>query len=129
MKWRIYYGDGSTFSSEDGAPHEIPPEKRHDVMVCAVANIDHTGRDCWNQSDFYIHHAEIGWTPVDWTGLLDQMLHNTHLVTAVLQGRVTSDQRFQEILQRAKTEQGLPRKSADRERERTGQQYGPPRNN
>jgi len=129
MKWRIYYGDGSTFSSEDGEPHEIPQDKRHNVMVCAVANIDLTGRDCWNQSDFYIYHLDLGWFPVDWTGLLDQILHNSHLITAVLQGRVTSAQRFQEILKQAKTDPGLPSKSADRKNERAGQKYGPPQKN
>ena len=129
MEWQIYYGDDSTFSSEDGEPHEIPDDKRHNVMVCAVANIDLTGRDCWNQSDFYIYHMDEGWLPVDWTGMLDQILHNTHKITAALQGRVTGDAKFKEILKRAQTEPGLPIKSADRKKERNGQQYGPPQKN
>lgn len=128
MDWEIYYGDSSTFSSDDGEPHEIPQDKRHNVMVCAVANIDLTGRDCWNQSDFYIYHLDEGWLSVDWTGLLDQVLHNTHKITAVLQGRVVSGKLFKEILRRAETKPGLPIKSAKQKHERSGQRYGPPKN-
>ena len=126
MDWKIYYGDGSAFSSDDGDPDDIPQDKRHNVMVCAVANKEQTGRDCWNQSDFYIYHIDEGWLAGDWTGYLDQTLHNTHKITAALQGRVVSDKLFKEIMHRAKTEPGLPAKSANRPKERAGQAYGPP---
>lgn len=127
LDWRIHYGDGSSFSNEDGEPHDIPESKRHDVMVCAVANVDLTGRDCWNQSDFYIYRIDQGWIPVDWTGLLDQMLHCTHLISCVLQGRTCQTSVFQKIIQKAKTEPGLPPKSAERRNERSGQNYGLPK--
>lgn len=127
LDWKIYYGDGSTFSNEDGEPHTIPEGKRHNVMVCAVANKDLTGRDCWNQSDFYIHRIDQGWVPVDWTGLLDQMLHCAHLIDCVLQGRTCETEAFKEILKRARTEPGLPSKSGEQRNERSGQAYGPPK--
>jgi len=127
MDWRIYYGDGSSFSSEDGEPHEIPEGKRHNVMVCAVANRQLTGRDCWNQSDFYIYRTDIGWTPVDWTGLLDQVLHCVDKISCVLQGRTCETETFQRILRLARTEPGLPEKSANRKNERSGQAYGLPK--
>jgi hypothetical protein len=127
MDWKIYYGDGETFSSEDGKPEEIPESKRFNVMVCAVTNLELTGRDCWNQSDFYIYRTDQGWIPVDWTGLLDQMLHCTHLISAVLQGRTCETQRFKAILKRSKTDPGLPIKSASQKRERSSQAYGTPK--
>lgn len=127
LKWEIHFGDGHVISNEDCDPDEIPEGRRHNVMVCAVAKIDETGRDCWNQSDFYIYKKGVGWIPVDWTGLMDQVIHCIHLIDCVLQGRTIETEAFQKILAHAKTKPGLPAKSAIRKNERRGQAYGPPR--
>ena len=41
LDWRIYYNDGTTFSSEDGPPEEAPPHRVHGVVQWrANGNID-----------------------------------------------------------------------------------------
>lgn len=53
--WRIYYEDGSVYSSEDGAPFDAP---RTGVQVIAYRN-PLTGKiDRLSQADFYYYEPE-----------------------------------------------------------------------
>ena len=55
MDWKVYYGDGSTFSSDDGEPREAPP---HGVQVI----VERVGERTMQHSlgDYY------GWDGVQW---------------------------------------------------------------
>ncbi|NIQ01597.1 MAG: hypothetical protein GWM98_15430 [Nitrospinaceae bacterium] len=121
MDWRIYYGDGGTFSSDDGPPWEAPP---HNVM--AVAQKDaRLGRAVYNQWDWYFYSDEIGgWYGADLFGIIDQVMHNCNRIRAVIQGRVTTSERFTKILDQARNDPDLPRKSAKGGWESRGQKYG-----
>ena len=59
--WRIYYGDGSTFSDEDGSPFDAP---RTGVQVIAYTNPSTGKIDRLSQADFYYYEPECtdwGW--------------------------------------------------------------------
>jgi len=66
MKWRIYYGDGSTFSDEDGSPGEAPIVN---VQVIVQPG-KQTGRYWQAGSDYYVFWNDR-WVGVDIAGVLD----------------------------------------------------------
>ena len=111
MKWRIYYGDGTTFDSDDGATTEAPA-----TNVQAIVQPDpDVGRHIINRFDWYFFDEESGeWFGVDWFGLIDWMMR-TGLVKA---GRTIGNREYREILQRASDDPGFERKSGWRENER-----------
>ena len=121
MDWKIYYGDGSVFSSNDGKPYEAPP---HNVMVVSQKD-NNVGRAVYNQWDWYFYSDEIGgWFGADLFGVIDQVMHNCDKICAVIQGRVTTNEKFQEIYKFARNDPDMPKKSANNKRETRGQQYG-----
>ena len=50
VNWRIYYGDGSTYSNEDGAPDSAPCSR----VICVAFYADDQRRKICPQADFYI---------------------------------------------------------------------------
>ena len=64
MKWKIYYGDGTTFSSEDGPPELAPATN----IQCIIERDERHGRLVLSRFDFYIHKKD-GWYGVDQFGL------------------------------------------------------------
>lgn len=57
--WRIYYGDGSEFSSDDGDVFDAP---RSDVQLIAYLNPNTGKTDLISQSDVYYYEPEkIEW--------------------------------------------------------------------
>jgi hypothetical protein len=126
MKWRIYYGDGSTFSSVDGGPSDAPPDN---VVCIAYADDpkrpDSIGRAVVNTWDWYIYRKDVNeWWGVDLQGLVDQMKHCFDDVGAVVQGRCVPNDDYNRIVSTAKTDEGLPKRSGNRNREKAGQTYG-----
>ena len=107
LEWKIYYGDGSTFSSEDGPPDDAPTL---DVQV--VAQRDETvGTKLVPSKDFY-WWRDGRWYGGDLFGLFDHLVRHGGCVKF---GRYISDERYHAAMRRAKTdlEAGvLPRKSA-----------------
>jgi len=95
-KWRIYYDDGSTFSDDDGAPHEAPPFG----FICAVGYDETGARYIMHGWDHYCwDHAAQQWWGMDQHGLIDRLARN--LVYAYKQGRTVTKSRFQELMQLA----------------------------
>lgn len=70
MDWKIFYGDGSSYSSDDGTPERAPS---YNVQAIVFAD-KKVGRLILRGGDFYIHR-EDGWVSVDNFGMLDQMMH------------------------------------------------------
>lgn len=103
-RWRLYYGDGSTFSDEDGPPESAPPL---DVQV--ISHADETsarevGSVLLYAKDYYWFEAG-NWYGGDLFGLFDYLLRAQG--TAMVKfGRFVPRARFQAALDRATAESG-----------------------
>lgn len=103
LRWRVYYGDGGTFSNLDGAPEDAPA-----LNVQAIVEYDPSvGRSISMRRDFYIR-VNDAWMGVDWFGLLDQLMAQG----IIKAGRSLPTEQYEAIYQRAASDPGLPRKSA-----------------
>lgn len=102
MRWRIYYGDWSTFSDRDGEPWEAPT---FDVQVAVNEQLPpasprlkpRRGTHC------YYYRPDVGWMGCDEAGLFDYLFHYRG-PKAVIFGRTIADAVFRAIEARAKTE-------------------------
>lgn len=100
MRWRIYYGDGTTFSSEDGKP-ELAPALDVQAIVQPERDEYGVGRHVLNGRDYYVwlgaEHQD--WDTVDLFGLYDYLQRPGW--KRVLFGRSIPTATFREIMQRA----------------------------
>ena len=93
--WRIYYDDGSSFSSDEGEPHEAPAEG----FICAVGYEPEFGkRYLMSRWDFYCF-KEGQWWGMNWAGLLDMLRRND--VYAFKEGRTVTNPKWVEITRAA----------------------------
>lgn len=114
LEWRIYYDDGSTFDSSMGMPEEAPSFG----ILCIVFPEEDHGRLVMQGWDWYYYHpVEKNWWGADIHGLLDALLHNNPF-RALKQGRNTSRQNWNAVLDRATHDPDFPVKSARSKRER-----------
>ena len=105
--WTIYYGDGSVFTSEDGAPSDAP---RTDVQVIAIDN-PKTGVAFEQGSDYFIYEPErvtLGFVGVDIFGMQDHLLRAKR--QCVFFGRHMTDEEFWAFY--ANVKENHPNKSA-----------------
>lgn len=101
--WRVYYEDGSTFSSDDGPPERAPPFG----FICAIGYDETGGRYIMHGWDHYCWDvAAQQWWGMDLCGLIDRLARN--VVTAYKQGRTVTKTRFQEIMQAANLDPEFP---------------------
>jgi hypothetical protein len=105
LEWRIYYGNGSTYSNEDGPLEEAPGPG---VQVI-VASDETVGRYLLHRQDNY------WWTGQEWLGgdrfgLWDYLQRSGW--KKVLFGRMITDSQFREIFDTALNDPDFPRKSA-----------------
>jgi hypothetical protein len=97
--WRIYYGDGSTYSDRDGSPFHAPA-----TNVQAIANKANNDRGflvAHSKDAFYWEGA--GWNACDQMGLWDYLLEYRG-PKAVLFGRSIRDAEFFAVIKRANRE-------------------------
>ena len=81
--WKLVYDDGSSFTSEDGAPNDSPP-----WGAVAVAQPEVENRDLIWGADFLLYRSDLGfWTGHDLVGLVDQATHFSPSIVAVRPGR------------------------------------------
>ncbi|TAK45254.1 MAG: hypothetical protein EPO27_10565 [Betaproteobacteria bacterium] len=88
--WRIYYGDGSTFSSEDGGVDVAP---RGNVQRVAYYDSDGRRHQCHDR-DYYYPDGDR-WFGVDLSGLF-QYLYEPGM-KAVFFGRTIPDAKYRRI--------------------------------
>jgi hypothetical protein len=101
--WRIYYADGATFSSADGAPHEAPSEG----FVCAVGYEPSGRRYIMHGWNFYrFDHASAQWWGMDQFGLHDALRRND--VYAYKEGRTVRREVWEDLMQRANLDPDFP---------------------
>lgn len=111
LSWRIYYDDGSTFDSSQGAPDDAQAAG----VQCIVEPDDIAGRVVLNSFDWYYFHIESGkWWGSDLCGLLDKLQARIP-ISGVCSGR--NCLHYHEILEQATNDKEFPRKSAKVRRE------------
>ena len=103
LEWKIYYGDGSTFSSADGPPQAAPGYN----VQCVAVRDEKVGRQVLHGGDFYIYRDGV-WYCCDQFGMFDQLIEMGVLKT----GRALSRKEYEAVLTRATEDPALPRKSA-----------------
>ena len=91
VKWRIYYGDGSIYSNEDGDAFHAPPSN---VQVIINDGAVQSGKTA------YYWNPDNGWNGCDTFGLWDHLMMFIG-PKAVLFGRTIRDDKFWEIMKRA----------------------------
>jgi hypothetical protein len=103
--WRIYYGNGKTFSSLDGLPEDAPPWN-----VQLIIQLDEiTGRYNQTGDNFYIWIGDK-WVGVDQIGLLDYLAHESPSIVKF--GRTLSNEDYKKILKVAESDSDFPSRSA-----------------
>jgi hypothetical protein len=102
--WKIWYGDGSTFSSKDGAPSAAPA---WDVQV--IVQVDPiTGR--YNQTgDNYYVWRDTRWCGVDEVGFIDYLANEPPSIVKF--GRTIGNEQHRDILRAAEADPDFPSRS------------------
>jgi hypothetical protein len=109
-QWRVYLGDGATWSDEDGDLADAPTLN---VQAIAVAD-ERLGRFILSGRDFYWHEHGRWWGG-DHFGLWDYLQRPG--LKKVAFGRTIRTDAFSRIMARALEDPDLPAKSAWDERE------------
>jgi len=98
-RWKIYYGDGTVFSSTEGPPENAPPWNVQDII-----QIDLYKQQKYHQcfEDYYIYkEKDKAWYGVDLIGLIDFLVNEIGLVKL---GRTIPTKKFIAIRKRADRE-------------------------
>lgn len=106
MLWRIYYDDGSTFSSADGEPEDAPG---WGVIAINTLREEREPPGCVYGYDYYVFDPTIcEWIGVDLTGFLDRSTCPAwrRRTRALLIGRTIGEIQFKQLIQRAASELG-----------------------
>ena len=116
MKWKIYYGDGTTFGSQDGLPQDAPGL---DVQVIVMESKNH-GWMTQAGDHYYIwdcRGGETRWWGVDRFGLDEYLFYSSGFKVAK-SGRKLSTEQFSKIFRRASNDPDFPAKTSFALRER-----------
>lgn len=103
MEWKIYYQDGSTFSSDDGDVSEAPA---WGVEVIVEPN-ELVGRELHVRTDYYLYLKDR-WESVDFIGLIDFLANELGILKI---GRIMNRVDYQKILNIAINDSDFPKKS------------------
>lgn len=117
-KWKIFYSDESTFSSEEGSPLEAPSFGILVIVQSDSGEVDSVGREVLNRWDWYFYEPTRGeWWGCDLQGLLDRLLHNLPTV-AVKQGRSVHNSLYKKVVNKATKDPDFPIRSGSKFTER-----------
>ncbi len=109
IAWVVWYADGSSVSSEQSKPEEVP---RWDVL-CIAAYSPQWGRTIWHRKDFYIWENQ--WDPPEWVSVdqrgLEDYLDRPGKEKIRLRGRHVPPRVFHSIYERADKDPRLPPRS------------------
>ena len=101
MNYKVYYDDGTMSENEVTNPWRV---------ICIAQPRAKTGREVVNSYPYYILNGV--WRGVDdQSSLLQQMLFNLHNITKVAMGIWTNEENFNRIIERARTDDGMQRRS------------------
>ena len=91
IDWKIYYGDGSTYSNEDGSPESAPTGN---VIAVAFYDEDNRRKIC-HQADYYVRR-DGRWFSADASGFWQHMMEPGAKVVKF--GREIGDLRYREVM-------------------------------
>lgn len=104
-KWRIFYDDETTFSSDDGAPIDAPTEG----FVCALGYDEAGARYIMHGWDFYSwDEVTSQWWGCDRYGLHDRLRRN--VLHAYKEGRTITKTLFSQLMQAANLDPDFPQR-------------------
>ena len=113
MNWKIYYGDGLTFSDHNGDPADSPA---FNVQAIVVRDLD-VGRQVLQAYDWYYYmDGEWHGSKGDFS-MLEQVINNCQKIEAVRPGRVIRTSLFKEIFDNAINDPDFPIKSGRKKTE------------
>lgn len=99
IRWRLYYGDGTTFSNQDGTPDEAPGCN----VMCAASYDGDNRRKMAGSADYYVFEADMSpdgrWLGVDLFGLWDYLARPGW--KAVKFGRMIGDEQYRRVMAHA----------------------------
>ena len=105
MRWRLYYGDGSTFSNEDGVPDQAPSTN----VMCVAWYDDDNRRRLAHSADYY-WYDEGRWVGSDLFGLWDYLARTGP--KTVKFGRMMGDEAYRRVMSHAMNDLPLEGASA-----------------
>jgi len=112
MKWRIYYGDNSTFDSSQGNPEDAPAYNVQIIVQPDKPGARSVGTEALRLHDWYYWRTdEEKWVGGDLHGILDLFL-SREPIKALCQGRRIPTKLFDELYLKAKHDPDFPRKSS-----------------
>ena len=98
--WRVYYDDGTVYTSTNGTPETAPG-----YGVLAVTQ-DRDARVLCSQ-DFYLYRDDYDcWIEVHMEGLIDHIVTAAHQVRAVKAGRTVPLSQFKQLLKDVAVDEG-----------------------
>ena len=107
MLWKIYYGDGTTYSDLDGPP-ELAPKRNVQVIIHSCELV---GFAIERDEHYYVYLPERGgWQARNEFGKYDYMIEPGWKI--VLYGRTLSGDEYRAIVDKALADRDVPRKSA-----------------
>ncbi len=110
MDWKIWYGNGTTFSSEKGMSNDAPTTN---VQAVVVRDTDTSGSNVGHfvlqRRDYYWHESDE-WYCGDIFGLFDFLMRSG----LVKFGRSIPNSEYRQIMKRIENDSDFPRKSGYR---------------
>jgi hypothetical protein len=105
MRWKIFYVDGGTFSSQDGEPQDAPG-----WGVAAIAQEDEVVNIQIHQgNDFYCFDEKFaGWYGLDYFGFAQYVSEPGHKIIKL--GDVMPTHKYRELLTTIRDDPDLPNK-------------------
>lgn len=102
IAWKIYYGDGTTFSSEQGSPESAPCTR----VICVAWYDEDKRRKLSHQADYYVY-GDGRWFSADMSGLLQYLMEPGFKVVKF--GREIGDLAYRTIMSNAMNDLPLDR--------------------
>ena len=98
--WRLYYGDGSVFSNEDGEPQDAPCTN----VMCAAYYDEDNRRRLAHSADYYFY-KDGKWYGIDLFGLWDYL--SLPGLKTVKFGRLIGDLQYRAVMSKAMNDMPL----------------------
>lgn len=118
VRWRIYYGDGTTFDNTMGDPVDAPAYNVQ-CIVSIEPGMDNeqlikdSGKLLLHNWQYYLYRSDLGWfgcfTDFD---LLDHFIAYAPVITAVKKARTVPHKDYVSVMSRAMGDVDFPDKSA-----------------
>jgi len=107
MRWKIFYADGSTFGSNEGAPVDAPGGG----IIAIAQEDDVVGIEISSGNDFYVFDESIGgWGEMDVFGLTQYILRPGYKIIKL--GQLISTKDYRALMVKIRSDPELPDKSA-----------------